>query len=97
MKRKAAFLWIVIATLIIAFSATDVQAQCAMCRASVESNLSSGQSTIGAGLNKGILFLLSMPYLSIGIIGFLWYRNSTRERNKRLYVANVLKNKLNLS
>ncbi len=96
MKRNV-FVWgLVLALLMTGLSVMDVQAQCAMCRASVESNLSSGESTIGSGLNKGILFLLAMPYLAIGIIAYLWYRTSTRERNKRLYVANVLRDKLNL-
>ena len=38
-------------------------AQCAMCKAVVEANLESG-GTKGAGLNDGILFLMSMPYLA---------------------------------
>lgn len=95
MKKKSFIVTLAVALLLV-LSVVNVQAQCAMCRATVESNLSSGESTFGSGLNKGILFLLSMPYLAIGIIGYLWYRASTRERNKRLYVANVLKEKLNL-
>ncbi|MDJ1500728.1 hypothetical protein [Xanthocytophaga agilis] len=94
--KKSAIIWIAAMLLLIGFSTPDVQAQCAMCRASVESNLSSGESTLGSGLNKGILFLLAMPYLAISIVAYLWYRTSTRERGKRLYVANILKEKLNL-
>lgn len=96
MKKKSLVIGLFVAMLLIGFSVADVQAQCAMCRASIESSLSSGESTIGAGLNKGILFLLAMPYLAIGIIAYLWYRTSMREREKRLYVATVLKDKLNL-
>lgn len=59
-------------------------AQCAMCRASVESTLSNGRYEGGSGLNLGILYLLMMPYLLMGLVGFLWYRNSKRERNRRL-------------
>jgi hypothetical protein len=44
---------------ILALIPQDIFAQCAMCRATVESNVSSGESSIGAGLNKGILFLLA--------------------------------------
>lgn len=68
----------------------DAQAQCAMCRATIESNLSSGQSTIGAGLNKGILFLLAMPYLSISIVGYLWYRSSKKNKQQQDKVSRVL-------
>ncbi len=57
---------------------TPVEAQCPMCRMSAESNLKEGGSA-GKGLNKGILFLLSMPYVMVGTIGYIWYRNRRRE------------------
>jgi hypothetical protein len=53
-----------------------------MCRASVENNVSNGETTIGAGLNNGILYLVVMPYLMAGIIGFLWYRSSKKKKAK---------------
>ena len=56
--------------------------QCAMCRASVENNVSNGDASIGAGLNNGILYLVVMPYLMAGIIGFLWYRASKKRKAK---------------
>lgn len=62
-----------IAVLLIVFS-TDVWAQCPMCRMSAESNLENG-GTAGKGLNAGILYLLATPYLVIGTIGFIWWRN----------------------
>ena len=96
MKKRIIAFGILLTLLLAAWPVADSQAQCAMCRASVESSLSSGESSIGAGLNKGILFLLAMPYLAITIIALLWYRASTRERTKRQYVANVLKQKLGL-
>jgi hypothetical protein len=54
--------------------APDVQAQCPMCKASVESNLAKG-GTKGAGLNKGILFLLVAPYVAASAIAFMYYKN----------------------
>lgn len=57
-------------------------AQCAMCRASVENNVSNGDTSIGAGLNSGILYLFLMPYLIAGVIGFLWYRAAKKKRAK---------------
>lgn len=50
-------------------------AQCAMCKASVESNIENGGKTVGKGLNSGILYLMSVPYLVLGGIGFMVYRN----------------------
>ena len=66
------------------FSALAASAQCAMCRASVENNVSNGDTSIGAGLNNGILYLVVMPYLMAGIIGYLWYRSSKKKKAKLL-------------
>ena len=57
-------------------------AQCAMCRASVENNVSNGDTSIGAGLNNGILYLFVMPYLMAAIIGYLWYRTAKKRKAK---------------
>jgi hypothetical protein len=57
-------------------------AQCAMCRASVENNVSNGDTSIGAGLNNGILYLFLMPYLIAGTIGFFWYRAAKNKKSK---------------
>ena len=62
-------------------SAFDAQAQCAMCRASVASTLSEG-SNLAVGLNTGIIYLASMPYLAIAIVGYLWYRNSLKNKKE---------------
>ena len=58
-------------------------AQCAMCRAALENNVSNGNVGIAAGINIGILYLFFAPYLAVLVIGYLWYRTSKRnERNK---------------
>ncbi len=49
-----------------------MDAQCAMCKAAVETG---GE---GDGLNKGILFLLTMPYLIAMGLGFVWWKNKKR-------------------
>ncbi|WP_194777092.1 hypothetical protein [Pararhodonellum marinum] len=60
--------------------AQQVWAQCAMCRATVENNVSNGDTSVASGLNLGILYLLVMPYLLAAVIGFLWYRNSRKKK-----------------
>ena len=55
----------------------DIYAQCAMCKAVVESNLESGNN-IGSGLNDGILYLMSVPYLAILFFGIFWYLQNKR-------------------
>lgn len=57
-------------------STGSIFAQCAMCRSTLENNYSNGNPGIAAGINTGILYLLSMPYLAIVILGYLWYKSS---------------------
>ncbi len=71
------FLFII---LVAAVAAPEAEAQCAMCRATVENNVSAGGRSFGAGLNKGILYLMVMPYLTLATIGFFWYRQSKKDR-----------------
>jgi len=60
-------------------------AQCAMCRASLENNVSNGNIGIAAGINFGIMYLFVAPYAVIGLISFFWYRASKKNsRNEFL-------------
>ena len=60
---------IVIIILIILFS-LPAEAQCAMCRAVLESE--EGQTT-AEGVNNGIVYLMSIPYILVAGIGFIIY------------------------
>lgn len=62
-------------------AASPVQAQCPMCRISAESNLKAG-GTAGKGLNKGILYLFFTPYIIIGSLGYLWWKNNRRRESE---------------
>lgn len=65
---------------------SDAYSQCAMCRATVESNVGTGStdsdSDVGAGLNTGILYLMLIPYVLVGTVGFLWYKSSRKKNAK---------------
>lgn len=69
----------IIFTILVMVNISEVQAQCPMCKASVESNLAKGE-TKGAGLNKGILFLLAAPYAAAGVIGYIFYKNHKQRK-----------------
>lgn len=69
---------------LLVFTQIDAVAQCAMCRTTVESSISTGRTNIATGLNTGILYLLSAPYLLVGAIAFLWFRQSKQEQQERL-------------
>lgn len=59
----------------------DGMAQCAMCRSTLENNFSNGDPGIAAGINTGILYLLMLPYVTVILLGILWYK-STRNGPK---------------
>lgn len=47
------------------------EAQCAMCRAVLESN---GNTSTAEGINNGIVYLMAIPYIAIGVLGYFVYR-----------------------
>jgi len=68
-------LWtILLIFLFILIFSEPTMAQCPMCKASAEASLKGG-SNVARGLNKGILYLLIMPYLLFTVIFFMWYKN----------------------
>jgi len=48
---------------------TDVDAQCVMCKAVAEDSAAEG--AVGRGINQGILYIMAVPYILIGVFGFL--------------------------
>ncbi len=66
-------------------------AQCAMCRTTLENNVSNGNIGIAAGINQGILYLFFAPYLAVAIIGYLWYRTSKLHGQKELSKRSALR------
>ena len=53
------------------YSSEILSAQCSMCRAVLESE--EGMST-AKGINDGILYLMSVPYILVFIVGYMFYR-----------------------
>jgi hypothetical protein len=74
MKSKQLFL-----LLILLFVALPGEAQCAMCRAVLESE-EGGHAA--KGINNGILYLMIFPYLLIGGIGFVIYRSRQKAKDQ---------------
>ncbi len=70
---------ILIIALLINFSViTEVSAQCSMCRQAAESGIKKGEVQ-GRGLNKGILFLMAIPYV-LGGTAFIIYKKNKRKQ-----------------
>jgi len=56
-------------------------AQCAMCRAVLESG---EDQSAAEGINDGIMFLMAVPYILVAVIGFFVYKtfNNSKKSNK---------------
>lgn len=87
MLRKIIISFVLVISLAGSFTAS---AQCAMCRATVESASKNGENR-AAGMNTGILYLMSIPYIIGGVIAFLWYKNSKKEQQERFKIINRIK------
>lgn len=58
-------------TAVLLLMAIQSNAQCAMCRAALESS----DGTIkGEAVNDGIVYLMIFPYLLVGLVGYAVYR-----------------------
>lgn len=71
---------ILILTIVIAmfFLPFEVLGQCPMCKTNLEGALQNEGSTVGTGINEGIMYLFFSPFICIGIVGYLWYRQSKK-------------------
>ncbi len=69
--RKSLTFQLGIALLLTFMFAVTTQAQCAMCRASLESE---GNTTKAEAVNDGIVYLMIIPYILVGVVGIIVYR-----------------------
>lgn len=54
-----------------------VDAQCAMCRAVLQSET---DNSMAKGINNGIIYLMAIPYILVG--GLIWYIYKTRTKSR---------------
>ena len=67
MPKKIVFILLVLCIVFPTFA----EAQCAMCRAALESEADNSQAE---GVNNGIVYLMAIPYLLVGGLFYLIYR-----------------------
>lgn len=65
--------------LITLFSVSSSSAQCAMCRAVLESNT---DTSVAEGINNGIVYLMALPYLLVGVVFYAVYRKLSASKAK---------------
>ncbi len=67
MRIKVVFLVLIILLLL----PQSIEAQCAMCRAVLESE---GNTSSAEGINNGIVYLMAIPYLLVAGVFYFVYR-----------------------
>lgn len=72
MKTKTLFIF-----LLLVLYSLPTEAQCAMCRAVIESEES---GDVAKGINNGILYLMVFPYILVGGIGYIIYRSRKKRK-----------------
>ena len=80
MKRMLHRAYLVL--LLLTVQAFVAAGQCAMCRGAIESQVSSGDTSMAANLNLGIMYLFFAPYVLLGTLAYFWYRSSKRNGKK---------------
>ena len=59
------------------FYSLNNQAQCAMCRASLESE---GNTSKAEAVNDGIVYLMVIPYVLVAVVGVVVYRMYSKNK-----------------
>lgn len=61
-----------------------VYSQCPMCKTALTSSRKEGVNKydrqVGNGINKGILFLMSVPYVLVAGAGFAFYKSNQKKK-----------------
>ena len=70
--RRPTPLHLLIVLLVIAVAISGADAQCVMCKAVAEDSAAEG--AVGRGINQGILYIMAVPYILLGTIGYLIFK-----------------------
>ncbi|MFC6876358.1 hypothetical protein ACFQZF_01745 [Flavobacterium myungsuense] len=73
-KRKIVFFAFLLFSVFYSFT---TNAQCAMCRAAIESE---GDTAKAQAVNDGIVYLMAIPYLLVAAIGYAVYRLYSKKK-----------------
>lgn len=78
------FIKIALASVVLLLINIAANAQCAMCRATLENNFSNGDLGPAANINLGILYLLIFPYTLVAVVAYVWYKKSKKAQAANL-------------
>lgn len=71
MRGSLVFRMVLVLLLVGALGASG-EAQCVMCKAVAEDSAAEG--AVGRGINQGILYIMAVPYILLGTIGYLVFK-----------------------
>jgi len=71
LKKKITILFAIV------LFAIQAKAQCAMCRAVLESG---EDQSAAEGINDGIMFLMVVPYILVATIGYIVYKTYSKSK-----------------
>lgn len=80
MKRFIAVGTLLLVAVLLSF---EVSAQCAMCKAIVETNgnaAETGAANVSGGINNGILYLMGSVYSVLMILAYVFFKKPIQER-----------------
>jgi len=69
------YLFSIVLLLASCFYSVSSYAQCAMCRAALESE---GNNAKAEAVNDGIVYLMVIPYILVGVIAYMVYRTGKK-------------------
>jgi len=78
-KRNTIWLSTILCFLFSIFFSLSANAQCAMCRAALETE---GNNVKSQAVNDGIVYLMVIPYLLVGGIGYYIYRMRKKKKQE---------------
>lgn len=64
--------------LTVALAQNEASAQCAMCSRVAETGHEAHDGKLGGGLNSGIMYLLSIPYIMGGIGIYVYFKKAKK-------------------
>jgi hypothetical protein len=73
-------LFVVLAFTFILLMATDMDAQCAMCKLNAENASENKDAGIGEGINSAIVYLMGIPYVLLACGAFVFFRHKIFKR-----------------
>ena len=81
MKKFTSILSFLVFALIL-FSSSEINAQCAMCKAVVKAGSEDNAASVGTTLNMAILYLMGIPYVLAGVGGYFWWKKSKNDKKE---------------